>query len=479
MSFRRLMAGFGWAAALASAAVAQERNAWPFWVSVNAGAHPTWNAVGPLLYSEPVPDGGQVSGLRPLYQHFQSRGWGPEEWTYLYPIFTYRSYHDWHSWSVFQLVRNYSSGGRAGTAPGEPKVVQVWPFYFAQTGGPPGTDYRALLPFGGTVKDFAWFDRLTFVAFPLYVQIEHHGAVTTSTPWPIVRVTRGAEHGFAFWPFYVADDRPGAFSRRFYLWPLIWNATTEPPPDAPKGTAPSTSHGFLPFYAAVRGPAVTSVDYFWPFFGYTDDRGPQPYHETRYFWPFLVQGRGPVEYRNRWGPFYTHSVVNGTDKVWSPFPVLKRQHWQDGALDDSITQVLYFLYWRGEERLATRPTAPPAYKEHIWPFVSVWDNGAGDREWEALSPFEVFFPNNREVRAGWTPFFAVIRHHRQADGSTRTSLLWNAVTWERHPRDGTSEFHLGPLLTVRRNADGRKTWRLFAMEFSHRSPTVRVADRKP
>ncbi|MGH7997335.1 MAG: hypothetical protein ACREFX_13395 [Opitutaceae bacterium] len=477
--FRKIVAWCALGGFVVAAAAAQERDLWPAWVG-GTGTRTWWTAAGPLVFGEPTPDGGRVSGFRPAYLKWTKPGGRTDETAILYPLFVYRRSADVRTWSVFQLVNcTVTTKPRASAGAKQPKEFALWPFYLSRRSRDPAESYRALFPIAGTVKDQLYYRRVSFVLFPLYLRTEKRGETTTSTPWPFIRVTRGAEHGFALWPFYAADDRPGEFSRRSYLWPFVWTGVTEAGPGAPPGTPPSRSLCVLPFYASVRGPGLVSRDFMWPFFGYTDHSGLRPYRETRYFWPFLVQGRGPGRLHERWGPFYTHSNVDGLDKVWAPWPLFRRMRWREGRLLMSKTQVLYWIYWKGEERKASDPAAAPAYTVHYWPFLSVWDNGAGRREWQALSPFSVFFPNNRETRAGWAPLFALARHRVDSDGSTRTSLLWNAVTWRRDAPAGTSEFHLGPLLSVRRAASGRRTWRVFGLEFSGGSATIGRTARRP
>jgi hypothetical protein len=125
-------------------------------------------------------------------------------------------------------------------------------------------------------------------------------------------------------------------------------------------------------------------------------------------------------------------------------------------LDHTRRQVLYFLYHDTEQRSAARPDLPAARKVHLWPLVSTWDNGAGRRQAQVLSPFEVFFPHQETVRRLWSPLFALYRFDQAQPGDTRHALLWDAVTYERTASADTHDFRLGPLLGVRREAAGRE-----------------------
>lgn len=197
---------------------------------------------------------------------------------------------------------------------------------------------------------------------------------------------------------------------------------------------------------ARRERGLRSETYAWPFFGYTHRTAPYHYDETRWFWPLLVQGRGDDRRINRWAPIYTHSNIKGDDKHWVLWPLYRREQWTDVGLTQTKTQFLYFFYWSLREHSARNPGLPTAEKTHVWPFFSYWDDGASHRQFQLLSPLEVFFQDNEPVRRAYTPLLAVYRYERTAPDNTQASLLWDAVTWRRTP--GRREFHLGPLFSV-------------------------------
>jgi hypothetical protein len=267
-----------------------------------------------------------------------------------------------------------------------------------------------------------------------------------------------------------------------------------PPPDAPAGTAPTHQSGFLPFYSVERKPGSVNENFAWPFFGFTDQTAPKPYHETRYFWPFLVQGRGEDHYVNRWGPLYTHSIVKGYDKTWVIWPLFRRKHWIADGVAQTKTQFYFFLYSSTEQRSLTNPNAAPAYLTHYWPLLSVWDNGAGRRQWQMISPLEVFFPDNDDIRNAWGPLVALVRHDQHAPGETRTSVLWGAITWTSSGTRNLAGLRGGGLASVINTPEERRValfggllgwsrpargdgWRLFALEFSPKAATLSARSR--
>ena len=496
MNFLRLTALLGLAAAVAGVradAEDREHNVWPFFVGHTdpAGRTESWNAGGPLLFSRPAPEGGTQSGLRPLWVQTTGPRGDFRSALFLYPVFSYSAADETYRWSVLNLINR---SGRRASAPAPQSDLErsegfdFWPFWFSRDTGDPATSYHALFPIAGTMKHRLGFDRLSWVAWPLYFQSDKRGAVTTATPWPFVRVTRGAASGLALWPQFGWQDRPGVSRQEFYLWPLGYNNTTQPAADAPDGTPPVREYAALPFYAHASGPGYRGETFLWPFFGYTDRTAPERYHEARYLWPLLVQGRGENHYVNRWAPLYTHSNIGGYDKTWIAWPLLKQLRWTADGVAETKKQLLYFLYWSRVQRSPTNPNLPAASIMHVWPLVSVWDNGAGRRQWQFPSPLEVFFPGNEKVRAAWSPLVSLVRFDQRAPGDVRTSVLWDGITWERHDAEHREEFHLGPVFSVETSAGERRIafgnglvalrhtpaagWRLFWLDFRSKHANV-------
>ena len=469
MRFAGLTALLGlMAAASATRAEAYELNAWPAIVLQKGpqGETKSWTGAGPLLFSghAPAPDAGTLSGFRPFYVRIAT---GDSVKTdILYPLFYLRRYPESYRWSILQLVNGRVEAGSVDTGAPKERKFDVWPFYFSLETANPSDSYHALLPIVGTVKYRLGYSRLSWVLFPLYLESTRKGTDTTYTPWPFVRVMRGERNGFAVWPLFGEAKGPGPANQFYILWPFIWKNVTEPDPNAPDGTAPGTEFGFIPFYTREKAPGMISENYLWPFFGYTERTLPYRYSERRYFWPFFVQGRGDDRVVDRWGPLYTHSNSKGSDSRWVVWPLWHRQTWIDADILQSKTQFFYFVYWSLDQTSVSRPSLAAAYKRHVWPLVSIWDNGAGSRQVQVPSPFEVFFPDNPDVRQTWSPLAAIYRYDRRPTGETRNSLLWDAVTWRRGATEGLEEFHLGPLLGMRREASDT-TWTILGFDLRH------------
>ncbi len=432
--------------------VSSERNFWPLVVErrssdANQGSAGIESAdfVGPLGFYKAGTDAvTSAGGVRPLYIERRRENGKIAESHFIYPLFSYRRQTDGHRWSVLNLInRSVVDHARDPRRTAETRF-DLWPFYFSRQSSIEGDSYRAVFPLAGSIPHRFGQDRMSWVLFPLYGRFEKQGATTVTAPWPLVKVLSGdGHHGFELWPLFGFQEKDRAYRNRYYLWPLAYrNEKFE------EGRRTGSQVALLPFYARDEAPGYRSETYVWPFFGYVDRTLPYHYHARHYLWPLWVQGVGDNRLVNRWAPLYSHSLIKGTDKTWVLWPLWRQSSWVDGALEHNRSQFLYFLYNSNRQRSAVSPATEAASKVHLWPFLSSWNNGAGRRQWQTLSPFEVFFPNNDPVRLGWSPLFALYRFEQTQPGDTRHVALWNAISYERSKSTRETSFHLGPLVSV-------------------------------
>lgn len=451
-----------------------ERNRWPLAVEQQQpdGSIRSGEYVGPLFFTSHEPGRPAHRGFRPFY--LKSATTDRQTVAFLYPLFVWDQRDGYRSFTFFQLINRQQETASDQTAIHR---FDVWPFYFSRTTPDSATSYRAFFPFGGVIKERFGKDRIQFVLFPLYSHTEKNGLHITHAPWPFLRFIDGAgHHGFEFWPLFGQRARAQDYERQFYLWPLFYKSArqlSEP--------VPTVSVGALPFYSRDTAPGYRNENYLWPFFGYTRRTEPYRYAENRYLWPFFVQGAGDQRHVNRWAPFYTHSIIKGYDKTWVLWPVYRHATWSQDGIAQKKNQFLFFVYWSLQQRSQTNPSAAPAHKTHLWPLVSAWDNGAGRRQWQVFSPFEVFFPHNETIRQVYSPLFALYRYDRSDPATVRQAWLWNAVTYRQSAQG--NEFHVGPVLTVTttpqqqrialargllglQRQPGQRLWRPFLFDFS-------------
>ena len=407
---------------------------------------------------------GTSSGLRPFYVELHDAD--STNTDILYPLFFYRRYSDSYNWSVFQLINHQGIYAGVTKAGGQAdRRLDVWPFYFSHVTDDPLNTYRALMPVYGTVKGQLGFDRLSWTLFPLYVESQKKGTHTTYAPFPFVRVATGAENGFALWPLFGATKGPGTARHFFCLWPLVWHNTLDTPARRAGRRRPRHPDG-LPavLHPGDGAPGRSARTTCGP--SSATRSAPRPTATASAATSGRSSSRAAATTRSssagaRSSPIPTSRAPtrpgsagrSGTGRRGSTATSGRRRR----SSSISSTGPL-------EQTSVSRPAAAPAYKRHIWPLVSIWDNGAGSRQVQVPSPMEVFFPDNPDMRETWSPFFSLYRYDRRPTGETRSSLLWDAVTWRRDAGDGLDEFHLGPLLGMRRPPSG-PGWTILGFDF--------------
>lgn len=414
-------------------------NTWPFitwWDSEPGDRAPTTTLFGPFFEET---EGAQetIFSLRPLWTQFRDRERGTFEGHLLYPLVNVT----FEDGDAFGNVYSLLSWTYAPSA--DYYALEAFPFLFFVNAADPDDSYAALWPLGGTLKQFFGRDRVDFILWPLYIRTadDRDEEVRYSMPWPFLQVLTGPNSsGWGLWPLYGHFQRDSDYDHTWALWPLYYRYY-----DKLDQEKPYFRTGFLPFYTTETAPGLLSESFGWPFgFGYTRAWGPRPdYRETRYLYPFFVQGRGEEKYVNRWLPLYTHEVRGEAWKRWYLWPLLKREGGTTGnGLTRDRTSLLYFLYWDETQRHPTRGFE--SRKTFVWPLFAYWDDGIDRRQFQMLDPLTVFFQRNQAVRENWTPLFALYRYDRRGE-AVRHNVLWNLIVREHDRATGEGHLSIGPL----------------------------------
>ena len=138
------------------------------------------------------------------------------------------------------------------------------------------------------------------------------------------------------------------------------------------------------------------------------------------------------------------------------WPLWRQAEWTDRALLHERKQFLYFVYHSTVQKSLSNPDAAPASKVHLWPFFSAWDNGAGHKQVQVLSPIEVFLPQNDRTRRLWSPLFAIYRYDEDESGETEHRLLWGLLKWSSNASTGTRTVSVGPLARYESSSAGKR-----------------------
>lgn len=423
---------------LQSISLAYWENYWPLSVFEEPECGPVIckeNILGPIFEQKNTVNE-HLNIVRPLALHRED--WRSNERFdyFLYPLFSSRRFEGGWSWNILNMWM-------ASKVCDEEKLT-LFPFFFFKKTENPCTSYSAFFPVVGTVHNSFGKDAISWLAFPLYVRTQQQCTVRHAFPWPFIRLQTGPDSGgSAIWPLIGYFWKEGHYKHTYLLWPLIYERYDHL--DAP---VPSVRRGFLPFYAYENSAKRFSVTVLWPFFSHIEMRN-RNYVEDQFLWPFFVQGRGECEYINRWAPFYSHSIRRGIDKRWFMWPLLKVQNREECGLYITQQQFLYFIFWRQSQQSIENPCCPQAEKVHLWPLFSYWDNGAGRKQLQFISPLEVFFPTNEVVRNLYSPLFSILRFEQREEGHTRASILFDLIAMETTPV--SSRFSLGPIFEIESN----------------------------
>ena len=156
----------------------------------------------------------------------------------------------------------------------------VFPIWF-QGRTQTGETYAALFPVYGTIRDMFW-ERIHFVAFPLWVEYDRNGNHSQSVLWPIFSRTTGKSlSGFKVFPLYGQMARKGGDKTRFVLWPL-WTSGTY------TNRSPGTSWMLFPVMGRVNRASESSWIFLPPFFNFTHGQGKmKDYRKLNCPWPFV------------------------------------------------------------------------------------------------------------------------------------------------------------------------------------------------
>jgi hypothetical protein len=388
------------------------------------------NILGPIFGNSLTAANERILSIRPLFTGFEPEAYRQGHFHVVYPIFNFYQQTQGWSWHFLNLVSMRRNSEFDATN------FQVFPFLFYNRTTNPKANYYAFWPIGGVLKNRLFRDRIEFALWPLYVQTVRGDETRTHTPWPFIQRLSGPESkGFGFWPFYGHFERENSYDKTWAAWPFYYNYKENLDEEVPY-----ERFGILPFYHRETGLGLKSESYLWPFFGYTKEFAPRPlYNEIRYFWPFIVQGRGEEKYVNRLLPLYANEERPNYQKRWYLWPLLKTEDTSYGGFRREKTSLLYFLYWDEKQFLQTGQ----ARKTFLWPLMGYWNDGNGRKQFQTLDPLSVFFRQNEKIRENWTPLFSLYRYDSRY-GDSRHAFLWDLIVIERG-RDDTGAFYLGPL----------------------------------
>lgn len=418
-------------------------------------------AAGPFFEWASSTQGMRLVAVRPFYSEVEDPAGERALQDYLWPVATRRKIGD-EEQSRYAVFFSFKHGEER---PDRRYRFWLLPFYF-QGRDAEGARYRAVFPFGGTIREFIGRDEISFVLFPLRSTSALNDLRTSNWLWPFISTTTGdgVERRRVF-PFYGRSIREGQYDKRFVLWPF-WT-------DVEYFFEGSAGRGFILF--PITGHMKLEDQETWwllpPFFRYTKgEKG------TRLFapWPFVQRETGPVEKLYLW-PLWGQKKVGNHERDFYLWPLI----WDETTLRGGERQDRFMVvpvYFHSTQGIPGE--APRERSVKVWPLFSyqrsgedarfrsleLWplaDHGAVERNWAPL--WTLYSSVRHEGNVDRELLWGLHRDQRRGDDSRFWSLfpLWD---WRRTPEERSWSILKG--LIGRTRADSHVSWRvLFFFSF--------------
>lgn len=427
-------------------------------------------AAGPFYEHTTAPDGTELfAPVRPFWSRAIDPVGGRTNWDACWPVAAGKTFGDERSWRVANVFGFDKDASDSTSKADHLWVLPVW----ASGQTAEGQSYAALFPFGGTVRDFLWKDRISFVLWPIWMESDVNDLHTTDILWPIYsrgRSDDGKWDKLRVFPFYSRIENKRQFVKKSVMWPF-WNQAEYTHPKA-NGKAwvlfpvcgrvdLNSQKGWMalpPLFQYVEGEQMTRLYCPWPFFQRETGKYRQrlyvwPFWGTRtdgdlrrtfWAWPFLIREQNRVgrEQRVRWTlvPFWNR--VTTSVPVGDPPPEPKR-----GSLFSAIAPGS----GDGDGDSADAPPPPPAddgprritaTRTKVWPLWSHASNvDTGEIRWRTLELWPG--PNPAPVERSWAPLWT-LADYRAKEGRSELDVLWGLYR-QRCEADGSRSFSAFPL----------------------------------
>jgi hypothetical protein len=401
----------------------------------------------------------------PLVSYGRDAAADRSELDVFYPVISYDRFGGEYR---FQLLQWLSFAGGESLSGEVKRRVTLFPLYFQQRSSDPASDYTALFPLYGTLRNRIFRDEIHFLLWPGYVRTRKRDVVTDNFLVPLVHWRQGeGVRGWQVWPLAgyetkQATTRTNSFGetetvaghrKLFALWPFFFHY------DLGLGTDnPQTQRILLPFYSGTHSPLRDSATYLWPFgLTLTEDRE-KGFHEIGAPWPLVVFARGEGKHGNRVWPFFSEVRSPSLASSFYLWPLYKHNRAMAPALDRTRTRILFFLYSDLTEK--NTETGAALRRTDLWPLFTARRDLEGKERFQLVAPLEPLLPNNKSIERNYSPVWSVWRTEKNPKSRAASeSLLWNLYRAEAAGRTKKCSFLFG-LVHYESGPRGSR-WRLF------------------
>ena len=407
-------------------------------------------ALGPFFEHVTSPDGKSYWGFRPFYARVKDPAHKRDRSFYVWPVGSVTRFMNEVKW---RFLLAYGRIGQPGVPASLKYRFSIFPFYF-QSRDAAGKTYRALVPFVGTINNFIFWDRLSFVMFPLYFKWQTHDVVSYNYLWPLFGSTESKNEQkverVRVLPFYAHSVLEGMYEKKSVMWPF-WNW-------ARYDSEGSTGYAYMfwPFFGRINRenqkgwmflPPLFRFDYGkdmenvacpWPFLVYRKTK----YMEKLYLWPLWGKRKvGPLTNQFFLWPLIWNRTIQFNKQVVRGF------------------QFIPFIIW--DRMIAKKPDGSlgevTGRFSKIWPLMSYRRSG----DVKQLNLIELWpFREDMGVRQSWAPLWTLFSHTSVRGKGYDTELLWGLY---RQSRRGSDKLYSSvfPLYSYERDDEvpgGKKEW---------------------
>lgn len=391
--------------------------------------------LGPFFETATADDGSSTLAIRPFYSTESSGGDATDaraETDILWPLGISSQRGDHSYWRALLLYGTDVDDDP--TSPNDPYRFRAFPFvFFGRT--LQGGDYAAVFPFGGTIRNFLFFNEVSFVLFPIYASGNTAGVEMKTFLWPFY-LERHGKHvdQLRLWPFYGEYEHRGLHmtSRsHFVLWPFWTDYESY-------GTVAGGGFILFPFFGhSYYEREKRGVEESWSILPplFTFGRGDDGYRKINAPWPFVrILDRDNRRERHFW-PLYGSAQRTGSDRKYYLWPFFSETEITANAMTNRFLHIAMPLYFHREHVTADVNGSGKNRRSYsrLWPLFSYRDNG---NDTTVRFPELSLWSGNEQVERNWAPLWSLYTYRKKNDGAYCNDLLWGLCSWGRNSEGG-------------------------------------------
>lgn len=343
---------------------------------------------------------------------------------------------------------------------GEPSAVKRWwllPVLFAGQDQDAEWDF-ALFPAGGSIKRVAGYDRINFILFPLYINLQKKGIDSTFILFPVFHKAEG-ENLYKWHVFpLIGEKEQDGLRRIFFLWPFFNLVSSMGDKDRGNGFFVFPLFGFYqreleessssmwtflwPLFSFRRSPAGKKLNCPWPLIQIERKRIKGGESRKLYLWPLWGERVSP----------------NRSYRFWL-WPLFQQREYR--YRDEQVSRKVIFNFFYGRRRSSAegrddtqendgQDLETDASWQHLWPFYRIEKQGDEERLW-ALA----LWPEAEEgaVVRNYAPFW---RLFTSVSTGSRTAMQfgWGFWQWEKREKDNFLSTSLFPVFDYEKDDSG-------------------------